>query len=88
MNTFQLIISAYNTIIYNGLVVYCGVKTQDGSLGLEARHESILCVLKENSAIQYRDSLGTERSIQIANGMLSFKSNECIITVGLAVESK
>lgn len=83
MNTFKLTISAYNSIIQNGSVVYCGVTTLDGSLGFEARHEPALCVLKENSFIAYKDAYGVEKNIQIISGILSFKNNECVIIVNL-----
>ncbi|MFH1063112.1 MAG: hypothetical protein V1747_09565 [Candidatus Omnitrophota bacterium] len=81
MNTFNLTISAYNTIIYKGSAVYCGIATLDGALGIEARHEPLLCALKENSLISYKDSHGAEKSIQIASGMLCFKNNECTIII-------
>jgi F0F1-type ATP synthase epsilon subunit len=83
MNTFKLKISAYNAIVFNSSVVYCGITTLDGSLGFEAGHESALCVLKENSVIYYKDAHGAEKSIQILSGLLSFKNNECVIVVNL-----
>jgi F0F1-type ATP synthase epsilon subunit len=84
MNTFNLTISAYNTIIYKGSAVYCGITTLDGALGIEARHEPVLGVLKENSLIVFKDAHGMEKSIQILSGMLSFKNNECMIIIDTA----
>ncbi len=81
MNTFKLTISAYNIIIYNGPAVYCGITTLEGSLGLKARHEPIISVLKENSMISYKNSARVEKHLQIKSGMLSFKNNQCTIVV-------
>ncbi|MBU1087931.1 MAG: hypothetical protein KKD05_10525 [Candidatus Omnitrophica bacterium] len=88
MNTFNLMISAYNAILYNGRAVYCGITTVDGSLGFETRHEPMLSVLKENSDIVYKDAHGMEKTIQVVNGMLSFKNNECTIIVDLVEKNK
>ncbi|MBU1043575.1 MAG: hypothetical protein KJ915_04155 [Candidatus Omnitrophica bacterium] len=88
MNTFNLSISAYNAVLYNGRAVYCGITTIDGSLGFEAQHEPMLSVLKENSAISYKDAQGMEKTIQIVNGMLCFKNNKCTIIIDLAEKNK
>ncbi len=50
-------------------------------MGFEANHEPFLCTLKEGSAIQVKDAASKETEITIANGMLSFKNNSCIVTV-------
>ena len=84
MTTFQLLIVAYNRIIYNSRAVYCGVTTRDGSLGLEARHEPVLCVLKENSLISYTDAAGAKNALRVDSGLLSFKNNECTLAVAVA----
>ncbi len=84
MNSFKLIIRAYDGIIYDGQAVFCSVVTPAGGIGLEARHEPFLAVLKENSEIRYSVSPGTEASAEVRSGLLSFKANTCTITVEAA----
>jgi len=88
MNTFKLMISAYNSILYNGPVIYCGITTLDGSLGIKARHEPILSILEENSFISYKNTEGMDGSIQITSGMLSFNKNQCTIIVDAPGKTK
>jgi len=80
-NTFNLIITAYNEVIYDGEASYCGFITPIGSLGIEARHEPVLALLKEDSVILYDDSVRNRKTVPIKNGLLSFKKNKCIIVV-------
>jgi F0F1-type ATP synthase epsilon subunit len=54
--------------------------TPVGSIGLEAKHEPFIAVLRENSTLTYKTDNGEETSLNIINGMLSFKENFCIIT--------
>ena len=81
MQTFTLTIVSDSKTRFNGPALYCSVTTLSGSMGFEANHEPFLCTLKEGSAIQVKDAASKETEITIANGMLSFKNNSCIVTV-------
>lgn len=83
MKTFTLCIVSDSKIIYSGLALYCGVATLSGSLGFEANHEAFLGVLKENSDITYTVSSGSNSTVTVDSGMISFKNNTCTVTVSL-----
>ena len=84
MQTFTLLIVSPKKVHFDGEAVFCGIITDDGSMGLEARHEPVLAVLKTGSEVRYRDSVGRETSLIAAGGMLSFKENSCTITLDVA----
>jgi len=81
VDTFKLTIVSDSKTLYSGQAVFCSITTLSGSMGFEANHEPFLCTLKEGSAIQVKDAASKETEITIANGMLSFKNNSCIVTV-------
>ena len=81
MQTFKLKIVSPTRVHFDGEAGFCGIITDDGSMGLEARHEPVLAVLKVGSEVRYRDSVGQETSFVAVGGMLSFKENRCIITL-------
>lgn len=81
MNTFTLTIVACKAVVFKGQARLCRVVTSEGAIGLEARHEPLLAVLKEGSDIVYTDATGKAFSIAVANGLLSFKENTCTITM-------
>lgn len=81
MRTFRLIISNWDKTIFNGNAEYCGVTTQVGNIGIEARHEAMAAILAENSEIIYRNENGDEATFPVQSGMLSFENNRCVITV-------
>jgi F0F1-type ATP synthase epsilon subunit len=81
MNTFNLLIIAYDDVLFDGEAIHCGVTTLAGAMGLEARHEPLLAVLREDSDITYKDTSGEEKSVHVESGHLVFKENRCTITV-------
>jgi F-type H+-transporting ATPase subunit epsilon len=81
MNAFRLLVVAFDSTIWSGEAVYCGVTTLSGDLGLEAGHEPLLAVLREGSAITWRDRRGNEHTHPTAGGLLSFRDNACTVTM-------
>jgi F0F1-type ATP synthase epsilon subunit len=81
MNTFALTILAYNAVLFQGEARSCRVSTSHGSLGLEARHEPLLAVLRDGSDVAVTDAQGKTHTIPVATGLLSFRQNACTITV-------
>ncbi len=88
MKTFSLTIISDTKLIFKGKALYCGVTTLTGSLGLEAFHEPLLGILKDNSEINYTVKSGGQSSVAVENGMFSFKNNTCTITVQIKVKDK
>ncbi len=84
MQTFQLSIITWNRSIYDGPVRLCTVTTPEGSIGLEAHHETFLAVLQDDSEVYYKDGDGNSSSVMVKNGILSFENNNCTITVSPA----
>ncbi len=87
MKTFDLTITSVTHVFFDGQAGFCGITTPDGSMGFEARHEPVLAVLKENSIVHYRDSVGQEYSVSAASGILSFRGNQCTVTLDPAAEA-
>ena len=84
MQTFKLKIVSPTRVHFDGEAGFCGIITDDGSMGFEARHEPVLAVLKVGSEVRYRDSVGQETSLMVTGGMLSFKENGCTIILETA----
>jgi F0F1-type ATP synthase epsilon subunit len=84
----MLTITAIDKSVFNHEAVYCRVVTPSGTIGFEARHEAFLAILKEHSTIMFKAPSGTETSLIVASGMLSFRDNKCLITVCLPVINK
>lgn len=82
-NTFSLVITAHDTIIYNGDAFSCTLTTPDGCLGLEAHHEPLLGILKKDSKISYTDAAAQKKTAAIKHGFFSFNRNKCTIVVGV-----
>jgi F0F1-type ATP synthase epsilon subunit len=81
MNVFRLLVVAFDSTIWSGEAVHCGVITPSGALGLEAGHEALLVVLREGSAITWRDRRGNDHTHPATGGLLSFRDNACTVTL-------
>jgi F-type H+-transporting ATPase subunit epsilon len=81
MNVFRLLVVAFDSTIWSAEAVHCGVTTLSGALGLEAGHEPLLAVLRDGSAITWRDRRGNEHTHPAAGGLLSFRDNTCTVTL-------
>jgi F0F1-type ATP synthase epsilon subunit len=81
MNEFHLKIATPEKKLFDGDVVYCEITTTEGKMGIKARHEPFLAVLKDSSPILYRTKTGLENSIEVYNAILTFKDNSCVLTM-------
>lgn len=81
MNCFNLKIISLNKLIFNGSARHCLISAKSGSMGFEARHEPFVSVLEDNSKIVFQPESGNSESIEVQNGLIAFKNNNCLITV-------
>jgi F0F1-type ATP synthase epsilon subunit len=86
MTSFNLTIVSERKIHFSGKTAYCGVQTLNGSIGFEADHEPFMGVLKPDSLITYGNGDSGDESLKIHDGMLSFKNNDCTITISVFTE--
>ncbi len=84
MNTFELTIAAYDSILYRGNATMLIVSTPEGEIGIEAHHEPFLAILKEDSELRFSTADGSTQTARIRRGLLSFRENRCILTVEAA----
>ena len=82
MRTFNLRIATLDKTLLDGDVVHCRIRTANGSIGLEARHEPFLAALAPESTVEVRNEGGEVSSFPVSEGMLSFAGNRCLILLG------
>ena len=81
MHEFSLKIVRPEKTVFTGKATYCHFTTSDGEMGIKARHEPFMAVLKDNSTLLYRHTDGKEESIEVVNAIVSFRNNECTIAI-------
>jgi F0F1-type ATP synthase epsilon subunit len=81
MNTFPLIISGIHKTYFKGKAISMQLSTNDGCLGIEARHENILGILRASSIVTYKKEDGSSETIKIKDGIFSFVNNVGLITL-------
>ncbi len=81
MNTFNLKIVSIDNLLLDEAVSYCIVETAKGKLGFKAHHEAFVSTLEKDSKVEYRLESGEMKSVNIANGLFSFKNNSCTLLV-------
>jgi F0F1-type ATP synthase epsilon subunit len=79
MRTFSLTIRDTTSLVYRGMVAYCGIRTAEGGYGLEAGHEPFMSMLEPGGEIRWRSEDGSEGARTLSSGMLIFRGGECSV---------
>ena len=84
MNSFALTIVANSKVCFRGQARICTVFSTTGARSFEAHHESFMAVLVPDSVVSFREEGGKENQLPVADGLISFVENSCMILVSLA----
>lgn len=83
-NCMQLEIVTPDKMLFNSdEVVYLGVRTTDGGIGIEANHIPVIASLAI-APMKYRLANGSESSMVICGGFLEVNDNKCTILATVA----
>jgi F0F1-type ATP synthase epsilon subunit len=88
MNDFNLKIVSFDKIVVDESVTYCAVYTPKGKIGFKAHHEAFVSTLREKSAVEYTLASGESKSVDIDNGLFSFKDNNATLLAGFDDKKK
>lgn len=83
-NSMQLEIVTPDKMLFTSEdIVYLGLRTTDGGLGIEANHTPLIASL-DIAPLKYRLSDGTEGYVAICGGFLEVIENKCTILATVA----
>lgn len=83
-NCMQLEIVTPDKMLFSSEeVVYLGVRTTDGGIGIEANHVPVIASL-DIAPLKYRLADGTEGFIAVCGGFMEMKANKCTVLATIA----
>lgn len=83
-NCMQLEIVTPDKMLFSSEeVVYLGIRTTDGGIGLEANHVPVIASL-EIAPLKYRLANGNEGFVAVCGGFLEMNANKCTVLATVA----
>lgn len=83
-NCMQLEIVTPDKMLFSSEdVIYIGIRTTDGGMGIEANHVPVIASL-EIAPLKYRLSDGTEGFVAVCGGFMEVNANKCTVLATVA----
>ena len=83
-NCMQLEIVTPDKLLFSSdEIVYLGLRTNDGGIGIEANHIPVIASL-DIAPMKYRLADGTEGYVAICGGFMEMNANKCTILATIA----
>ncbi len=83
-NCMQLEIVTPDKMLFSSEdVVYLGIRTTDGGIGIEANHVPVIASL-EIAPLKYRLADGTEGFVAVCGGFMEVNDNKCTVLATIA----